>query len=467
MNDPAMQECRRPSVRKRWLLWIVSLPAVVGVLAVAVLGFGEYRSAREVSAEIARLRAVGEPVDDETMARWFQAGTSREGTAAWREILAAVEQVSSGEVVNSFPIVGLGKLPEHLVPGGQWPDEPKIAEFLQEIRPLIAQIEQAGRYPTPVWQPIAFSGVATLLPECQASRAVIRLLHLEVLHALYHRDTERALRGLAAMQATAAAFEWDFCMVADLFGIALRSVHRDAIRQSLAETDWEPAQLDQLLAQVQHPRDFATRWHRTWAGERAMTLAWLQGSREDLDGMLPRETPRYLSALLLPPSGTKKYLDHMATFQQLGEPGVLGIVARARDWEKESSPRARRRFDDLLSALFLPAVAMVATAYEREELDRRLTRTALGIKRYRVSEGRWPARLSDLAAVGLEPNDWTALQAGPFGYKGDGEEAVVWAYDSGSPSRIRSEPPGEKDVSSPDLLWHVTRIRHGRNSPPE
>ena len=112
----------------------------------------------------------------------------------------------------------------------------------------------------------------------------------------------------------------------------------------------------------------------------------------------------------------------------------------------------------------------MAAAYERDELDRRLTRTALGVKRYRVSEGRWPVRLSDLAAAGLEPKDWTALQAGPLGYQVEGEAAVVWAYDTNdnsSPSRIRSEPPGEKDVSSSGSLWHVTRIHHGRHRPPE
>ena len=266
----------------------------------------------------------------------------------------AVEQVSSGETVNSFPIMGTGKLPEHLVPGGDWPDEPRIAEFLQEVRPLIAQIEQAGRYPTPVWQPIAFGGFSTLLPEIQASRAVIRLLQLEVQHALYHRDPERALRGLAAMQTTAAAFDWDFCMVADLVGIALRGIHRDAIRQSLADTDWEPAQLDQLLAQVQHPRDVAARWHRVCAGERAMVLAVLQGSREELDGMLSQETSGYPAVLLLIPSGTKKYLDRMASFQQLGAQGVLGIAARAQNWEKELLP-ARPWTIDRSSYRLLPA----------------------------------------------------------------------------------------------------------------
>jgi hypothetical protein len=272
------------------------------------------------------------------------------------------------------------------------------------------------------------------------------------------------------MQATAAAFEWDFCMVADLVGIALRSIHRDAIRQSLAETDWEPAQLDQLLAQVQQPRDVATHWHRTCAGERAMTLACLQGSREDLDGMRPRNAPRYPPSLLLVPSGNEKYLDRMATFQQLGEQGVLGLAARAQDLENEISRNDVRRWDELLTGLFLPAVAAFAAAYEREELDRRLTRTALGVKRYRVSEGRWPARLSELAAVGLAAQDWTALQAGPFGYRSEGESAIVWAYDvndRGSAARIRSEPPKEKDVVHTVYLWHVTHIRHDGHSPPE
>lgn len=470
MNDPASHQERRPSARKRWLLWLVLLPIVLGVIVLAILGLGEYRSAREVAAEIARLRATGEPVDNESLARWFQARTSPEGTAAWQDILVAVEQVSSGEAVNSFPIMGTGKLPENLVPGGDWPDEPRIAEFLQEVRPLIAQIEQAGRYPTPVWQPIAFNGFSTWLDECQISRAVIRLLQLEVQHALYHRDPERALRGLAAMRTTAAAFEWDFCMVADLVGIALRGIHCSTIRQSLADTDWEPTQLDQLLAQVERQRDVAARWHRICAGERAMTLAWLRGSREDLERRLPRETARYPVAQLLVPSGTKKYLDHMASFQQLGAVGALGIATRAKELEKESFQPDGKRFNDLLTALFPPAFSGVATSYEQDELDRRLTRTALGVKRYRVSEGRWPARLSDLAAVGLEDKDWTALQAGPFGYRIEGEDAVVWAYDvhdTGWRSRIRSEPPGEKDVRSAEMRWHVTRIRHGRNSPPE
>jgi len=459
MNDFPPAQGKRPFVRRRWLLLLVLLPLALGAIAVAVLGFSEYRSARAVNAEIARLQAAGEPVDNESLARWFQTNTSQAGTAAWREILVAVEHVSSGEAVSSFPVIGT-EVPKDLVPGGDWPDEPRIAEFLLEVRPLIDQIDQAGQYPAPVWQPIAFDSFGTLLPELSASRSIVRLLRLEVEHALYHRDTERALRGFAAMENASAAFAWDFCMVAELVGIALRGVHRDAIRRSLAETAWEAPELDRLLAQVAVPRDVAVRWQRNIAGERAMTLALLRGNRAERDAMLQQNRASIPSALLLIPSGTKRYLDRMAAIQQIGTEGVLGMTARAQALEKEIEPR-KGAISDILTSLLMPAVTAVAAAYEREELDRRLTRTALGIKRYRQSEGRWPAKLGDLAAVGLKAIDWTALHAGPFGYRIESDGVVVWGYDvhdCESPSRIRSEPPLEKDATNTSH-WHVTRIR--------
>jgi hypothetical protein len=461
MNDSTPQ-ANRPTARRRWLLLLVLLPLALGAIAVAILGFSEYRSARAVTAEIARLQAVGEPVDNETMARWFQANTSQAGTAAWREIFVAVEHVSSGEAVGSFPFLGTGELPADLVPGGDWPDEPRIAEFLQEVRPLIVQIEQAAQYPTPVWQPIVFDSFSTLLPEIQSSRSVIRLLQLDVQHALYHRDTERAVRGFASMQATAAAFEWDFCLVAELVSIALRGVHRDAIRRSLANTSWEPGQLDQLLGQVADPRDVATCWQRTLAGERAMLLGLLRGSPEKRDAVLHQERVSFPEIWLLIPSITQRYLDCMAAVQQIGADGVLGMTARAKTLEQENDRSKKGPFGDILINLFLPAVSAFAHANERDELDRRLTRTALGIKRYHVSEGRWPAKLSDLAAVGLQACDWTALQAGPFGYRVEPEGVVVWAYDAHdpvSPGRIRNEPPDEEELATNTSLWHVTRIR--------
>jgi hypothetical protein len=462
MNDSIPNQEKRPGRRRRWLLVLVLLPVALGAIVVTVLAIGEYRSSRAVAAEVARLRAAGEPVDNESLTRWFMANTHREGTAAWRDVLVAVEQVSSSQALSSFPIMGTGEFPDELVPGGDWPDEPQIAEFLREVQPLIAQIEQAAQYPTPVWQPIAFDSFSTLLPEIQTSRAVIRLLSLEVRHALYHRDTERAMRGLAAMQATSEALEWDFCLVAELVGIALQSVHRQAIRQSLKDTAWEPDQLDQLLAQVAQPRDVATHWRHNVAGERAMALALLQGNREEQRAMLDDGQTGVPPALMLIPSGTKRYLERLAAMQQLGDEGVLGLAARAKAFESDLGLPNKRRFDDILTALLLPAVHAMARAYERDELDRRLTRTAVGIKRYQLAERRWPAKLSDLSVVGLEAKDWTALRAGPFGYRIESDGVAIWAYDwnaSDSSERIPSEPPEKYDADTSPSFGHVVRVR--------
>jgi hypothetical protein len=152
----------------------------------------------------------------------------------------------------------------------------------------------------------------------------------------------------------------------------------------------------------------------------------------------------------------------MAAIQQVGAEGVLGLGTRAKQLEDQFDQLQQGFIGGLVTKLLLPAVSALAHANERDELDRRLTRTAVAIQRFHVSEGRWPAKLSDLAAVGLQPSDWTALQAGPLGYQIQADGAVVWAYDlndKASPGRIRSEPPNKDEWAANASFWHVTYIR--------
>ena len=458
MNDLPSEQARSNRGCRRWLLILIALPVILGAVAIAVLAGIEYRSRRDVDAEIERLRAAGQPVDDETMASWFWENTSQEGTAAWREILVQVEQITtSTTVVHGLPIVGHGELPDDLAPGDDWPDEARVAAFLEDARPVIAKIEDAARYPTPVWQPIAFDGFGTILSEVQASRGIMRMVQLEFVHALYHEDTQRISRALKAMQATAASFDWDMCIVSDLVGIALRSIHRNSIRQSLSHSAWELADLDHLLDQVVQPRDFLTRWHRVIAGERAMALTTLRGDRQSLSDFMGStgQPGDSLQAWMLMSSFSKRYLQTMEAVQRLGDQGIEGLLERANEWERREFPSDSLRFDDMLSHLLLPSVNAWAAAQERDEHERRLTRTAVGLKRFRMVEGRWPEKLDDLATMGLTARDWTALQAGPFGYRIEDDHAVLWGYEplaSRLPARIPDDPPDG------DAARQVTRI---------
>lgn len=458
MNDLASEQTRSNRGCRRWLLIVIALPFLLGAIAVAALAWTEYRNRRAVDAEIQRLRAAGQPVDDETMASWFWENTSQDGTAAWREILVQVEQLTtSNSVIHGLPILGHGELPKDLAPGDDWPDEARVAAFLEVARPVIDKIEDAARYPTPVWQPIAFEGFGTLLSEVQAARSIMRVVLLEFVHALYHENTQRIMRSLRAMQATAASFDWDMFMVSDLVGIALRSIHRGSIRQSLAHSAWELADLDHLLDQVAQPRDFVTRWHRTIAGERAMALTMLRGDGRMLENVTDStgRTADSLPAWMLMASFTRRYLQTMEAVQRLGDRGIEGLVERADEFERRQFPSEQLRFDDMLSHMLLPSIHAWAAAQERDELDRRLTRTAVGLKRFRMVQGRWPEKLDDLAAMGLNARDWTALQEGPFGYRIEDDQAVLWGYEA-----IRVERPAgiPDDPPDGDASWQVVRV---------
>ncbi len=444
--------------RGRWLVYIAWLPLVLGLLVVGGLVAYVVRNAGIERAEIARLRAAGEPVDDATMAEWYFARTSQEATAIWREVLTTVEQSLSGPVGATFPIVGRGELPDDLEPGGDWPDEPQVAALLDELRPLLDRIEQANRHPVPVWQPIAFRSFSTLLNDLQTVRSIARWLQLEFEHACYHRDTARALRALETLQATILAFDWNLCLVDDLVTIAVRGVHRRSIRDSLARMDWELAQLERLHEQLVDPRDPAGRWQQVIAGERAMGLALFSADSQLQHEFSGSPVPMTMFRLM---GARRNYLETMAAVQQLGSGGVLGLHERAKAFEEPRFGSNRVWISDVLTQLLLPSVTAFAKAYERDELDRRMTLTAVAIKRYEVVEGRWPAALNQLGIVGLEPADWTALEAGPFGYRIEAGGPVLWAYDVLEGSKeIPAEPPGEDQTDSNLIrLGHVTRIR--------
>lgn len=450
---------RRGTARRRWPLIVAAWPLVLGLLAVAAFAWSEYRCARLVAAEVAKLRAAGEPVDDPSMAVWFHGNSSQAGTAAWREILEAVQQLPIGGIVNSLPMVGSAEMPHDLPPGGPWPEEPVVAQFLNDVRPLVVQIDQTVQYPIPVWQPIAFDSVATPLNEAYTVYRVTRLMELEAAHALYQRDTERALRALTTMKAAAGAFDWDFCPVAELVAMRRWHEHGNAIRRSLAYSVWTPEQLDQLLTQVNEPPDVATSWRRACAGERAMALEVLQ-DHHDRGGLYPSGIRAFVRSPIRfkLPSTKLQYLENMAQAEQLATDDVGELVARAAAFQAATEAWTR----EALGPEFAPEIDLLAAGYLRAELNRRLTRTALGVKKYQLTEGRWPERLSDLAVVGLGPQDWTALDAGPFGYRVDADGALLWAYDpSDSSQTIAAQPPSEsgEHVLNPHRSWHETRVR--------
>ena len=193
--------------------------------------------------------------------------------------------------MGELPIVGNGKTLRTLEAGAKWEADALVDDFLEQARPLFDLLYDAAKYPTPVWQPMEFHGIETLLPELQDSRQIQRLLQLDFEHAIVHSDTERALRDLQAMQTTADAYDWNMFLVGQLVNIALHGLHHQSIQRSLYADVWSAEQLEQLMAQVRQPLPLEKSWNATIESEKVMSLSAVSGSRS-----LPGEVELALSA---------------------------------------------------------------------------------------------------------------------------------------------------------------------------
>jgi len=345
---------------------------------------------------------------------------------------------SNGFQLEQLPYLGVAPIPTEIEPGGQWKSEPAVAEYLEWMRPVIDEIHAAAQYPTPVWQPIEFRGFATLLEELQNSRTLARLLSLDVEHALYHGDSDRALRSLQAMQGVAAAFDWQICIIADLVNLALHQTHQGMIQRSLAVNPWSEEQLQLLQHQMSHPREVPRRWQNVIAGERALAYGALDnGIDEYVDGTVLQR----LEWIWRIPSVQENLLTRFRDIEILGDQGIVGLVERAKQLTQAwLRPRGQQVFFSF-THMFIGSFEAYARAIEREEMLRRLTLTAIAIKRFQLSTGQWPERLDQLEQVGLKPVDWHTTSAGQFGYEVDDEVAYVWSLDSLNETTVPADRP--------------------------
>ncbi|MCA9132419.1 MAG: hypothetical protein KDA45_04670 [Planctomycetales bacterium] len=435
----------------RWLVPLVGIPLLCGIIYAGWMGYREALAKRELEVLLAPILAAGEPLGDAWLEQRFRQTTSDEGTAAWSRILLLSRSLGWG-VQNELPIVGTGQYLQVLDPNAPWEDNQRVGDFLDEARPVIDLVHQAAQYPTPVWQPLNFDGVGTLLPELQESRSVARLLQLDFDHAVMNRDPERALRALQSLQTTAAAFDWEMFMVGELVHMALLGQHRQAIRRSLYADLWTAEQLVTLMSQLRQPQPVARKWKASLQTEQAMALATLRSASSPL------------SELALPASATAElqlFRFYEAAMAVAGDDQEQ--LSRGSQGLEKSLPLGdRQSVDHILVGFFAPALQAYAEAFNREERKRRLTLTALAIKRFQLAQQRWPSGLEELVEVGLTVDEWTLPGLGPLGYRveDEGQTAYLWSWvDPRGTGDVASEVPRIADVEFNRIADDVAVIR--------
>ena len=457
-SSPAGRTYLGRTTLKRRLKWIglVSLIPIVFLIAiVCFIGYRETIASGELKAKLEELRQSGEPFDNESMAKYFEKTSHKEGTAAWTEILTLSRAANSFS--DKLPVVGVGNLPSDLRPGSEWPDEPRVAEFLQEVRPVIQRIfKAADEFPKPVWMPIQFNGFATLLEEIQESRTVARILYLDAIHALYHSDSDRALQDIHALVSVAQAFDWDFCILTKYQSSAIHGIHRDIINRSLNMDVWNDEQLAVLSNYNNLPHEVSKAWRATLAGERGMAYPVLSDLRKhgstEFFGVVP------LLGLPVMPSTKLTVLRAYEDLQHCADAGDVGLVEQARSAEARIFTNLPLSHASIFLRLLIPGVSSYAEMFDRFESNRRLTYASVAVKRYQIKNNRWPKSLSELSDVGLVANDWSTTNRQPFGYEVKEDMAYVWAYSNLDKKTVPKERPELDPADADGYLEHLVSI---------
>ena len=414
--DRIVVPLKKPKVRNklRWIAVACSIPFLV-LLGLAVwFAIGEWEASRLVYSEMEQLRLQSQPLDNESTAAWFNARTHKEGTDAWLEVLQLSE--SSARLAVDLPFVGSGFAPVDITPGMEWPGEPRVAEYLEVLDPLVTEIHQACEYPKPVWLPIQWDGFRTLLPQLQQSTSVTRLLKLKAVHSLWKNQSDEALKSIKSILETASAMDSQAFQVTDFvchgeIGTAIETINR-----SLRMDVWNEEQLatlSQLLSQQKDPVD---SWKSVFECERALVMT-LRSNLESvfLDG--ESVALRYIPWF---PSDDLRILRHYQSIIDLAAGGMAGLPDRCDKWEaswKKEMIRSPFSASTILLGLRTIDVQPHAQAKELYAIQRQLALTAIAIKRFQKVNGRFPQTLSELSSPDWPLVNWSVNQRTPFIYE--------------------------------------------------
>jgi hypothetical protein len=454
---------RSTPTRRRWLFWGVLLPIILLFAVITSQGIRQWQAANRFEAEIAQIRASNLPIDNASMARWFREMTRTEGASAWGEVLLALETaIAPIDNPERMPFVGTGDPIAVPDPDRQWPEEKQVGEYLRWIGPTIEKIHQAVELPKPVWLPIEFRGFQTPLAELQSSRSVTRHLQLEVEHALYQKESERALRGITSLRGVADAFDWQICLVGDLVHRAHAIAYLATIRRSMAYGLWGEAEIDRIDSQLA-PRDpfqITERWRRVFIGERAMLLSSLNDA-----AMTDYNADEFGAAAMKVaglPTVKVGLLEKYFLMLRIADGPLAGLPDRANELELWLTQKGSA-FDltTRWTSMWLPAIRAYSQSIIREEDDRRVTRTSLAVKKYQIREGNWPQDLAALDGIGLPASERVTVGGKPLGYQVDGDAAWVWGPDTSSRAarpEVLPERPDPADESTRDHSpWAMVR----------
>jgi len=388
---------------------LICIPVCLLGMLLAWAAYSEIQASREIQNELRLVAEEGNPTTEAEIDNDFITKTSTEGTLAMNRIeMLSTTPMFSGRSFTIPYVAGDVKPLADLIPDVPWPEEPRVAEFLLHIQPFFNEIEQLEKAARPVWMPRTRTGNFYVSAYFAGQHDLDGVLRLAFDHAVYHRESERAMRVLRYMTVMTEATDWKLNARYDTY-IDFKPNFYTMINRSLVSEIWSKSELQELHRQVAEPIDLAARWRR-------MTASSIVGYSRWIDERLEIESQSETLGNLRSLRNWKTLFD--GSFQSVGQ--RIHKVLVPTDFDRSSEEPAQEDTESYPNR-FLTS-SNISDLFDLELL-RRQTLVAIAIKEYHMENGHWPNQLSELEAFGLTADDWAPPGREEWKYEFDDSEA--------------------------------------------
>lgn len=278
----------RPRIRPGVVL-LVGV-AVLVLLFMAALGIGWLAAKQRVRAELARIRAAGEPISPEDLDAFYQKPPSdRDTTQLWLDAIAALESFRTDE--RDLRVRMLADLPP---PGELWPEHAAAEAMLIKYREPLDKMHRAAdlggiaRYTTD------FSVGAPGSPPWLELRSGVQLLIFESEVRARNHEPSAVAESIGTMFAAANSISDEPTVSAQLIRLALDGMARFELERQLSSARVSENDLERIDRQLADA-DYRASFRRAMLGARATGMEYFVDP-----AALGGQTPTAMSAIFRP-----------------------------------------------------------------------------------------------------------------------------------------------------------------------
>lgn len=439
-------------IPKTWSRRLVLAAVAIVVLAVAAVIVRGWWQSRQAEAELARIRAAGEPVTIDDLSNLYNAlPADDEATHLWLNAIAAQKPYNK-KLGWDLPIIGTGR--DFPAPGKAWPQLEDVEKYLayqgEFLRLLHAAAEHEGRPHLPVRFDAAFVAsdmYAYVIP----LRSAPQLLALEA-HARAHRgDGDGAADAIRASLACGRAIEPIPSSLGFMVMTAMDPIALGEVEALLPCTKFSDAQLARLQVALRQ-RDYKDALRRALLGDRVGGIA-------DLEGFGWYQTSG--SGTITLRGELASYLRRArASLEKVKQPWDRALHGVDSQWLSSVPPRQFFGLEVEVESESLDThwgMALVVAAAQTARFE--LADAAIAAKRYQMRHGRWPDGLEQLVPEFLPQVPHDPFDGKPLRCVCDGGRCVV--YSIGSDGVDGGGVGGLFNSGAADIVF---RIRTGNGS---